>query len=291
MRRRVALAFLMFLALGAHQAAAQCTVSAAAMNLGSYTGAVITSGTTPITVNCLILTTYNIGLNQGTGAGATTTIREMTGPAGAELSYQLFQNSSLSTNWGNNSGVDTVAGTSTGGNQIYNVYPEVAANQYVIPGTYTDTVTVSVNYTWLFIFTGTVTTSMPVTATVQPNCLISSSNLAFGTYTGSVLNSTSNISVTCTNTTPYNVGLSAGTGSGATDTNRKMTGPGGATLGYAMYSNAAHTSNWGNNVGVSTLAGTGTGAVQSLTVYGQIPAGEWVHQGNYTDTIIATITY
>jgi spore coat protein U-like protein len=40
------------------------------------------------------------------------------------------------------------------------------------------------------------------------------------------------------------------------------------------------------------VAGTGTGVVHSLTVYGQIPAGQSVTTtGSYTDTITATVTY
>ncbi len=36
----------------------------------------------------------------------------------------------------------------------------------------------------------------------------------------------------------------------------------------------SNITNWGNTVGTNTLAETGTGTVQSLTVYGQVPAGE-----------------
>src|ERR1700726_522658 len=81
----------------------------------------------------------------------------------------------------------------------------------------------------------TATTTFGVTATVQATCLVSATPLAFGTYTGALATSTSAVSVTCTNTTPYNVGLSAGLATGATVTTRKMTGPASATLNYAMF--------------------------------------------------------
>ena len=80
---------------------------------------------------------------------------------------------------------------------------------------------------------------------------------------------TSTTTVTCTNTTPYNVGFNAGTAPGATVTTRKMTGPGGALLAYALYQDAAHTINWGNTIGTDTETGTGNGSGQTLTVYGQ----------------------
>jgi spore coat protein U-like protein len=290
MTRRLTLAVLLAFAFGAQKALAQCSISAAAMNLGTYTGTLITVGTTPLTVNCSVLTSYNVGLNQGTGAGATTTTRKMTGPAGAQLSYQMFQNIARTINWGNNTGVDSVAGSGNGNNQTLNVYPVVAAGQYVIPGSYTDTITVVVNYTFI-TFPGTVTTTMSVTATVQPTCLMSASNLTFGTYSGLLVNSTSTITLTCTNTTSYNVGLSAGVATGAAVTNRSMTGPASALLGYKLFSNSGRTLNWGNTVGSDTVTATGNGTAQPLTVYGQIPAGQFPRPGSYADTITATITY
>jgi spore coat protein U-like protein len=137
----------------------------------------------------------------------------------------------------------------------------------------------------------TVTTTFGVTATVQATCLVSATSLAFGTYTGAVATSTSAVSVTCTNTTPYNVGLSAGLATGATVTARKMTGPASALLDYALFSDAARTVNWGQTIGTDTVTGTGNGAAQAITVYGQATAGQFVAPGSYTDTITATITY
>src|SRR5437764_1211679 len=103
----------------------------------------------------------------------------------------------------------------------------------------------------------TVTTTFGVSATVQATCLVSATALAFGTYTGVVANSTSSVSVTCTNTTPYTVGLSAGLATGATVTTRKMTGP---ALRPTLYGVVT--------VGTDTVAGTGNGSAQAITVYG-----------------------
>jgi len=55
----------------------------------------------------------------------------------------------------------------------------------------------------------TATTTFQVTATVNATCLISATNLAFGAYTGTQTDATSTVTVTCTNTTPYNIGLNA----------------------------------------------------------------------------------
>jgi len=64
-----------------------------------------------------------------------------------------------------------------------------------------------------------------------------------------------------------------------------------SVLKYALYSNSARTTNWGNTVGTDTVSWTGTGSTQSLTVYGQIPGGQSPKPGSYLDTITATITY
>ncbi len=149
----------------------------------------------------------------------------------------------------------------------------------------------SVGLTPLSVWAATATTTFQVTATVQATCLISATNLAFGTYTGVQVAQTSTISITCTNTTPYNVGLNAGTAPGATVSTRKMTGPSAALLSYAMYQDAGHTINWGNTVGTDTVAGTGNGSAQTLTVYGLLTAGQYVTPGAYVDTITATVTY
>jgi spore coat protein U-like protein len=112
-----------------------------------------------------------------------------------------------------------------------------------------------------------------------------------GNYTGVVLNAASTLTVTCTNTTSFNIGLNAGTYTGATVTTRRMTGPGGASLNYKLFRDSGLTLNWGSTVGSDTFSSTGNGLAQNFSVYGQIPAGQLVTPGTYNDTIVATITY
>jgi spore coat protein U-like protein len=140
-------------------------------------------------------------------------------------------------------------------------------------------------------FAATATTSFGVSATVQATCLVSATGMAFGTYTGVAATSTSAVSVTCTNTTTYNVGLSAGLSTGATVTTRSMTGPASALLGFALFSDSARTVNWGQTIGTDTVTGTGNGSSQAITVYGQVAAAQYVAPGSYADTISATVTY
>lgn len=137
----------------------------------------------------------------------------------------------------------------------------------------------------------TATSTFTVSATVQATCSVVTAPLAFGAYTGTVLAGVTTVSVTCTNTTPYSIGLNAGTSVAATVTTRKMTGTASATINYGLYSDAAHAVNWGNTPSTDTVAGVGTGSAVVATVYGQMPAAQFVAPGAYSDTITATITY
>jgi len=139
--------------------------------------------------------------------------------------------------------------------------------------------------------TNPATITFGVSAMVLKDCVVSATAMAFGNYTGAINSVQSTVTVTCTNTTTYTVGLNAGTTSGGSAANpRLMAGPSGATLAYGLYQNATWTTNWGNATG-SWVSGTGNGAAQPLTVYGQIAAGLHVTPGSYTDTITATVTY
>lgn len=139
----------------------------------------------------------------------------------------------------------------------------------------------------------TATSTMAVSATVVSSCTVSTTSMSFGTYNSALLSGTATVSATCSNTTPYNVGLNAGTANGATVTTRAMfvSGTPSVVLNYGLYTNSSHTTNWGMTVNTDTVAGTGNGSAQAITIYGQIPAGQLVAPGSYTDTITATITY
>jgi spore coat protein U-like protein len=139
----------------------------------------------------------------------------------------------------------------------------------------------------------TATSTMAVRLTVTSSCVINSAaTLNFGSHGVLVSNvdSTSALRVQCTSGTPYNIGLNAGLGSGATVAVRKMTN-GASTINYSLYTTAARTTVWGNTVGTNTVAGTGNGAAQSHTVYGRVPAQTTPAAAVYTDTITVTVTY
>lgn len=145
-------------------------------------------------------------------------------------------------------------------------------------------------------FAATTTTTFGVSATVVDSCSVSATALGFGnvdpvSLASTAVDATTTVDVTCANGTTYDVGLDAGTASGATVTTRQMTS-GANTMNYALYSDSGRTTNWGNTVGTDTVAGTGDGTAQSLTVYGRIPSGQGtVPTGAYSDTITVTVTY
>jgi spore coat protein U-like protein len=62
------------------------------------------------------------------------------------------------------------------------------------------------------------------------------------------------------------------------------------TVNYSIYKDAAHSIVWGNTIGTNTLPGTGTGASQSIPVYGLVSAQASVPD-SYADVVNVTITY
>jgi spore coat protein U-like protein len=272
MMRRIALAILLMFVCCVGPAAAQtCSLSITTLNFGTYAGMAL-NGTAAGMVTCA--GAWDIPFNAGTGAGATETIRKMTSLGGATLNYQLFTSAARTTNWGNTTGNELTGN----GDANITVYGQITAGQTVAPGTYTDTIS-------------TATTSFTVTVMIQATCTISATALNFGNYSGVLINASSALTINCTNKTVFDIGLNAGTAAGATVTTRQMTGPGGVKLNYSITQDSKGQINWGNTIGTDIVQKTGTGIGVQYPVYGQLPQGQLVTPGLYTDTITATVTY
>jgi spore coat protein U-like protein len=145
---------------------------------------------------------------------------------------------------------------------------------------------------------GSKTATFDVTLTIIADCTIAATPMNFGSSQGvlaAAVTSSTTMSVTCTNTTPYNVGLNAGTVTGSTTTARLMAGTTagntGNTLGFNLYQTAGTSTVWGNAQGTDTKSGTGSGAAQTLTVYGTIPAQNTPQPDTYKTTITATVFF
>jgi spore coat protein U-like protein len=143
---------------------------------------------------------------------------------------------------------------------------------------------------------GTTTGALSVSLTVQANCTIAANPLAFGT-TGvltSAINQQTTLSVTCSNSTPYNLGLDGGSVLGSTVSNRWLAGSQPLNLAvvyYQLYQDAGYTTIWGNTQGTNTLGGTGNGSTQTFNIYGQVPAQTTPQNDTYQSTITASVFF
>jgi spore coat protein U-like protein len=143
----------------------------------------------------------------------------------------------------------------------------------------------------------TQTTTMGVSATVNDNCTVSASSVAFGNIdvlSATAPTATGGITVKCTTGTAWTATASAGGGSGATATLRKMTHATDATktLNYALYTDSGYVTVWGDGSTGSGITGTGTGADDARTVYAKVPTGQnTATKGSYSDSVTVTVTY
>lgn len=137
--------------------------------------------------------------------------------------------------------------------------------------------------------------SFDVSMRIVADCAIAASGIDFGQTQGvlaQAVTGNASINVTCTNTTPYNIGLNAGTGTGSNGTTRYMSGTGAnsGTVRFNLYQSQGGAL-WGNSQGSDTVGGTGTGVQQTLTVYGEIPAQDTPAPDAYKSTITATVYF
>lgn len=142
---------------------------------------------------------------------------------------------------------------------------------------------------------GSRTSTFDVTLKIVADATIAANPLDFGQSQGTLQNAISvntTLQVTATNTTPYNVGLNAGTGTGSTTAARLLSGTGAntSTIAFSLFQSPGAT-NWGNTQGTDTRSGTGTGSAQTLTVYGVIPAQSTPQPDSYKSTITATVYF
>jgi spore coat protein U-like protein len=142
----------------------------------------------------------------------------------------------------------------------------------------------------------TTTSSLAVDATVTANCSVSTTAVSFGSVnvlSGTNADATGGLSVTCTSGTAWSASADAGAGTGATLATRKMAS-GANLLNYALYTDSARTTVWGDAATTATVkySGTGTGAAQANTIYGRVASGQTsVPAGSYADTVTVTVTY
>ena len=123
-----------------------CSVNASTLNFGS--AGVLRSAldaTSSIAVTCTNAAPYTVALDGGLAGVANPTQRKMS--QGAEqITYGLYQDAGRAMPWGDSAGVNTMAGTGSGLAQNFTVYGRVPAQSTPSPGTYSDTVVVTITY-------------------------------------------------------------------------------------------------------------------------------------------------
>jgi spore coat protein U-like protein len=129
-----------------------CTVSATALNFGNYTaGGGALNATSTVNVKCTNSTPFTVALNGGTTAGGTVAQRLLANGSNT-LQYNLYTASTDATVFGDGTGTSaTMPGTGVGlltavPVTVYGQLPDNTTNQTAVPGTYTDTITVTVTY-------------------------------------------------------------------------------------------------------------------------------------------------
>lgn len=131
-----------------------------------------------------------------------------------------------------------------------------------------------------------------VTASVPRLCTIATATeLNFGSVSGLLQTNTDQTSLlrmTCTNRAEYQVGLD--NGQNASGTTRRMTS-GQGFVTYELYRDSQRTLRWGDTLNTDTMTGSGSGSEQNLTVYGRVPAQTAARAGEYSDTVMVTVTY
>lgn len=126
-------------------AALACTVSATGLSFGAINPLSDSSTTAvgTITVTCSSSTSFTASLSPGSGSYSQRAML-----AGSNnLDYQIYLDSARTMPWGDGSGsTSTWSGTASTSAASHSVYGLVPAQNKAFPGSYSDTITVTVKY-------------------------------------------------------------------------------------------------------------------------------------------------
>ena len=136
--------------------AANCTISAVAINLGSY-DPIVTNAAVPavntgsVTIACTKGSGPSIGLNPGSNGGKVAGVTRAMADGTNYLGYELYQPSAAPGNggvWTDIGGANALnAGVSPSkASRTFTVSASVPGGQDVAVGTYSDTITATVNF-------------------------------------------------------------------------------------------------------------------------------------------------
>ncbi|WP_126174703.1 Csu type fimbrial protein [Tsuneonella rigui] len=140
---------------------------------------------------------------------------------------------------------------------------------------------------------GQATNTVDAKVTVVSGCSLQTSDLMFvapNPLIGLIIDSSTNLTVKCTPNTDYSIDIDDGAQPQATN-KRRMISAGGATIPYNVYFNAARTAVWGKGAGKNFAGNSGTGAAQSIPVYGRVTIAALIPAGGYKDTLTVTLNF
>ncbi len=129
-----------------------CSVSGTTLHFGAALDPVLTpqpvDASSTLTVRCTNTTPYTVALDAGSNAGGATAFGNRSMTNGSELlGYQLYLNPGRTTVWGDGTGgSSTQAGTGSGSDQTLTVHGRLPILSGAVPGSYADTVTVTITY-------------------------------------------------------------------------------------------------------------------------------------------------
>lgn len=136
-----------------------------------------------------------------------------------------------------------------------------------------------------------------VSANVVKACLVTAGPAAdvnLGTVSADAINTAANgrIAVTCSQSTPYVIGLHPSNGSATGSGTMSATTGSADRVPYQLYQDPGMRLEWGHADGPAGngVGGTGTGRPQSHTVYVRAPSADY-RPGRYSDTVTVIVSY
>jgi spore coat protein U-like protein len=240
---------------------------------------------------CIALGNFSTGTNRTLARGG----------GGTAMNFQVYKDAARTQYWGNSGTAYMTIDTTYNGSGVASgsvtMYGRVLSGQTTLQdGSYSRTMSAgALTFTTSMASPcpggGSRTFSFNATATISNFCNISAAPLSFGSQGFIVANvhAQSDITIQCTNTTPYTVILDAGTFPGATVTTRRMANAG-IPVSYSLFRDSGRTLNWGNT-STTDVSGTGSGLTVTHRVYGRVPVQTTPPPATYSDTITATVTY
>lgn len=323
-RSRPLAALLLFLLAAFPSAvrAQSCSFSASDIVLGQIDvlGGGATDAVGNIDVNCStflgLLSSIEMEIHLGEGQGGLSGgLRRMTSATTSTgLSYELYQDAAHSTVFGGSygshggqsvylSGSSVLTVLTTSGVNVP-VYARVPAGQSAVtPGSYSSSFSrnpldVRVEYRTCALLgllgcsNRTASFSFDVRGEISPDCRVEADDLDFGSVglLNQAVDAASQIRVTCTAGSSFDVGLGYGL-HGSAMNDRHMQDLAGNQVSYQVYRDNGRSLGWGLPADGAASTSAGSGAVESFTVYGRVPVQTTPPPGNYSDTLVVTVTY